>query len=89
MWSPTPQPGANGRRATEKATHNNYILTIGQYEITVRFQHVKTDETVTICEISNLALNAHAMMDLLIKCIDSWLQYGIVYDYIHAQGIES
>jgi hypothetical protein len=73
----------------EQATNNKYLLTIRQYEITVCFQHIKNDQQIKICEISNLALSAHAILDIIIKSIDCWLQYGVVYDYIQAQNINS
>ena len=70
---------------TESATGNHYLLTITRYTITVRFQHVKNGETEKICEISNLELNAHEMLNIIIRAIDSYLQYGIVIDYVAAQ----
>ena len=70
---------------TEQSTGNHYLLDITRYTITVRFQHVKNGETVKICEISNLELNAHEMLNLIIRAIDSYLQYGIVIDYESAQ----
>lgn len=70
---------------TEKRTGNHYLLTLGTYAITVEFRHIRTGETVTICEISNLALSAHNIMNILIESIDSWLQYGVIYDYRKAQ----
>ena len=73
----------------EQATHNKYLLTIRPYEITVCFQHIKNDQQIKICEISNLALSAHTMLDIIIKSIDCWLQYGVVYDYIQAQNLNS
>lgn len=73
----------------EKATQNSYILTIRKYEITINFQHVKTGEQVLICSISNLELSAHVIMDIIIDSIDSWLQYGVVYDYKKAQQLEA
>ena len=42
-------------------------------------------EKLLICEISNFALSAHTIMNILIASIDSWLQYGVVYDYRKAQ----
>lgn len=75
-------------RLTETATQNVYFLSIRQYEISIHFQHVKTGQQVLICEISNLELNAHTIMDIIIKSIDCWLQYGVVYDYVKAQKME-
>ena len=72
----------------EKSTHNTYTLTIRQYELTINFQHVKTGEQVLICSISNFELSAHVIMDIIIDSIDSWLQYGVVYDYKKAQQLE-
>ena len=72
----------------EKATQNKYLLTLHRYEIIIQFQHVKTGEHVLICAISNLELSAHVIMDTIINSIDSWLQYGVVYDYKKAQGLE-
>ncbi|SHL06600.1 hypothetical protein SAMN05216582_13824 [Selenomonas ruminantium] len=72
----------------EQATQNKYLLTIRKYEIIIQFQHVKTGEQVVICAISNLELSAHVIMDIIIDSIDSWLQYGVVYDYKKAQLLE-
>ena len=72
---------------TEKSTGNQYLLTMGIYSITVTFEHVKTGERLLICEISNFSLSAHRIMDILIASIDSWLQYGVIYDYRQAQGL--
>ena len=72
---------------SEQATGNNYLLTLRQYEIIVSFQHVKNNQQVKICEISNLALSAHTILDIIIKSVDCWLQYGIVYDYVKAQDL--
>lgn len=73
---------------TESATQNCYILTVHPYEIAIHFQHVKTGEQVRICSISNLELSAHVMMEIIIDSIDSWLQYGVIYDYVKAQLLE-
>ena len=73
---------------TEQATGNHYLLTIRQYEILVHFQHIKNDQQIKICEISNLSLSAHTIIDIIIKSIDCWLQYGVVYDYVKAQEIQ-
>ena len=72
----------------ENATQNSYMLTIRQYEITIYFEHIKTGEKILICSISNLELSAHVIMDIIIDAIDSWLQYGVVYDYKKAQLLE-
>lgn len=72
---------------TEQATGNHYLLTIGRFAILIQFKHIKTGEIITICELSNLTLNAHNIMNILIQSIDSWLQYGVVYDYRLAQKI--
>ena len=69
----------------EQSTGNRYLRAITRYTITVRFQHVRNGETVKICEISNLELNAHEMLQLIIRAIDSYLQYGLVIDYEHLQ----
>jgi hypothetical protein len=81
--------GANGRSfaLAEKATQNIYLLTIRPYEITIRFEHIRTNEHKLICEISNFGLSAHDMMNVIVASVDSWLQYGVVYDYIAAQKI--
>lgn len=72
----------------EKATDNLYHLSINRYSITVQFQHVKSGEVKLICDISNFGMNTHNVMDIIIKCIDCWLQYGVVYDYVKAQHFE-
>lgn len=72
----------------EKATDNLYHLSINRYSITVQFQHVRSGEVKLICDISNFGMNTHKVMDLIIKCIDCWLQYGVVYDYVSAQHLE-
>lgn len=70
----------------EKSTDNVYHLSINRYSVTVQFQHVRTGEVKLICDISNFAMNTHNMMNVIIKCVDYWLQYGVVYDYVSAQG---
>lgn len=70
---------------TENSTGNTYNLAINTYEIVVEFCHVKRDERIKICEISNLSLSAHDIMNIIIAAIDSWLQYGVIYDYLSAQ----
>ena len=70
---------------TEKSTNNNYLLELKPYEIIVEFEHVKTGERIKICEITNFALSAHTIMNIIIDSVDSWLQYGVVYDYVKAQ----
>lgn len=70
---------------TEKSTNNNYLLELKPYEIIVEFEHVKTGERIKICEITNFALSAHTIMNIVIASVDSWLQYGVVYDYVNAQ----
>ena len=72
----------------EKSTGNLYLLTCSAYEITIMFEHVRTGEAIKICEISNFALSAHTIMNIVIASIDSWLQYGVVYDYRKAQNFE-
>ena len=72
---------------TEKSTGNHYLLTIKKYAITVEFKHVKTGSSLLICEISNFSLSAHSIMNIMIESIDSWLQYGVIYDYHQAQGL--
>ena len=72
---------------TEKSTGNHYLLTIKTYAITVEFKHVKTGSSLLICEISNFSLSAHSIMNIMIESIDSWLQYGVIYDYHQAQGL--
>lgn len=72
----------------EKATDNLYHLSINRYSITVQFQHVKRGEVKLICDISNFGMNAHNVMNIIIKCVDCWLQYGVVYDYVAAQKLE-
>jgi hypothetical protein len=74
---------------TEKATDNNYHLSINRYNITVRFQHIKTGESILICDISNFALNAHTMLNIIIKSVDFWLKYGVIYDYVKAQNLDA
>ena len=59
----------------EKSTGNLYLLTCSAYAI-------------KICEISNFALSAHTIMNIVIASIDTWLQYGVVYDYRKAQNFE-
>ena len=73
----------------EKSTGNHYLLSIGTYSLTVTFEHVRTGESLQICEISNFSLSAHSILNIMIESIDSWLQYGIVYDYHQAQGFVS
>ena len=75
-------------RLTEKATGNHYLLEISQYEITVKFKHIKSGEEVKVCSISNFELSAHTMMEIIINTIDSWLQYGVIYDYATAQKFD-
>ena len=72
----------------EKSTSNEYLLTFRPYEIRVEFCHIKTQEKILICEISNFNLSAHTIMNILIASIDSWLQYGVIYDYRKAQEFE-
>ena len=72
----------------EKATDNVYHLSINRYSVTFQFQHVKRGEVKLICDISNFAMSTHNMMNVIIKCVDYWLQYGVVYDYISAQGFK-
>ena len=72
----------------EKSTGNLYLLTCSAYEITIMFEHIRTGEAIKICEISNFALSAHTIMNIVIASIDSWLQYGVVYDYRKAQNFE-
>lgn len=80
------QPGdLQHMRLKEQSTANEYLLTFRPYEIRVEFCHVKTQEKLLICEISNFALSAHSIMNILIASIDSWLQYGVIYDYRTAQ----
>lgn len=69
----------------EKSTDNCYLLTCSPYAITINFQHVRTGESIKICEISNFDLSAHVIMDIVVNSINSWLQYGVVYDYLTAQ----
>ena len=54
----------------------------------MEFCHIKTQEKILICEISNFNLSAHTIMNILIASIDSWLQYGVIYDYRKAQEFE-
>lgn len=75
-------------KLTEAATGNHYLLAFHPYSIIVMFQYVKTDKHVTICDISNFALSAHNIMEILISSVDCWLQYGVVYDYVKAQDME-
>ena len=70
---------------TETSTGNHYLLSVTRYAIMVWFQHIKNGDTVKICELSNLELSAHDMMDLIIRAINSYLQYGIVIDYRREQ----
>lgn len=72
----------------EKATDNVYHLSINRFNVTVQFQHVRRGEVKLICDISNFAINTHNMMNIIIKCVDCWLQYGVVYDYVAAQKLE-
>ena len=74
----------------EASTGNHYLLNITKYEIRVDFEHVSRHEIVKICEISNLGLSAHTIMNIIINAIDCWLQYGVVLDYVKAQhlGVE-
>ncbi|MCR5757441.1 MAG: addiction module toxin RelE [Selenomonas sp.] len=71
----------------EKSTQNKYVLAIHKYEITIHFHHVKTGEQLLICSISNFELSAHVILDIIIDSIDSWLQYGEIYDYKAAQNL--
>ncbi len=71
-----------------KSTSNESLLTFRPYEIRVEFCHIKTQEKILICEISNFNLSAHTIMNILIASIDSWLQYGVIYDYRKAQEFE-
>ena len=80
--------GENQLQLAEQATGNLYCLSIHPYEIRVQFEHIKTGERQLICEISNFALSAHDMLDIIISCVDCWLQYGVIYDYVAAQKIE-
>ncbi len=73
----------------ENSTDNEYLLSFRPYEITVYFQHIKTHEQIKICDISNFALSAHTIMDIIIKSINCWLQYGVIYDYVKAQELEN
>ena len=50
-------------------------------------QTVKTGEQLLICSISNFELSAHVILDIIIDSIDSWLQYGELYDYKDAQNL--
>ncbi len=72
----------------ESATNNEYLLSFRTYAITVYFQHIKTHEQIKICDISNFALSAHTIMEIIIKSINCWLQYGVIYDYVKAQELE-
>ena len=72
----------------EKSTSNEYLLTFRPYEIRVEFCHIKTQEKILICEISNFNLSAHTIMNILSASIDRWLQYGVIYDYRNAQEFD-
>ena len=87
-FAPASEASPGILQLTEAATHNCYILAIHPYEIDIHFQHVKTGEQILICSISNLELSAHVMMEIIIDSIDSWLQYGVIYDYAKAQLLE-
>ena len=39
-------------------------------------------------EYSRFYNYANNMMNIIIQCVDYWLQYGVVYDYISAQGFK-
>lgn len=71
----------------EKSTENQYLLSIRKYEIRIDFEHVGRGEKVRICEISNFGLSAHTIMNIAIRSIDCWLQYGVVLDYNKAQHL--
>ncbi len=85
-----PQGDEHHMMLSEKSTGNHYLLTLSAYAITVEFEHIKNGEKITICEISNFGLSAHNVMDILIRSIDCWLQYGVIFDYRKAQhfGLE-
>lgn len=84
-FKPQSENDKNHMILTEKSTNNNYLLELKPYEIIVEFEHVKTGERIKICEITNFALSAHTIMNIVIASVDSWLQYGVVYDYVNAQ----
>ncbi len=84
-FKPQSENDKNHMILTEKSTNNNYLLELKPYEIIVEFEHVKTGERIKICEITNFALSAHTIMNIVIASVDSWLQYGVVYDYANAQ----
>lgn len=84
-FKPQSENDKNQMILTEKSTNNNYLLELKPYEIIVEFEHVKTGERIKICEITNFALSAHTIMNIIIDSVDSWLQYGVVYDYVKAQ----
>ena len=84
-FQPQSENDKNRMILTEKSTNNNYLLELKPYEIIVEFEHVKTGERIKICEITNFALSAHTIMNIIIDSVDSWLQYGVVYDYVKAQ----
>ena len=84
-FKPQSENDNNHMILTEKSTNNNYLLELKPYEIIVEFEHVKTGERIKICEITNFALSAHTIMNIVIDSVDSWLQYGVVYDYVKAQ----
>ena len=87
-FAPASEASPGILQLTEAATDNCYILAIHPYELDIHFQHVKTGEQILICSISNLELSAHVMMEIIIDSIDSWLQYGVIYDYAKAQLLE-
>ena len=72
----------------EQSTDNLYHLSVNRFSVTVHFHHVKNGVVKLICDISNFALNTHNVMNIIINCIDSWLQYGVVYDYEKAQDFQ-
>lgn len=84
-FKPQSENDKNYMILTEKSTNNNYLLELKPYEIIVEFEHVKTGERIKICEITNFALSAHTIMNIVIASVDSWLQYSVVYDYVNAQ----
>lgn len=84
-FKPQSENDKNHMILTEKSTNNNYLLELKPYEIIVEFEHVKTGEHIKICEITNFSLSAHTIMNIVIASVDSWLQYGVVYDYVKAQ----
>lgn len=73
----------------EGSTDNCYLLTSSPYAITIEFQHVRTGESIKICEISNFSLNAHTIMNIIVTSVNYWLQYGVVYDYFTAQNFSA